>query len=352
MKNFVRITFILLLLLSFSSCTQYRFFPVIPPADDSTPYDVSTPEAFEEMLNTSGQARLTSDIEISTLSFGAESPVARSIDLNGKTLSISDTAGLVVKNGSQLTIRDGNIETSMEGLENIAKCAVSVLGSSSVVFDNVEYHSAGSGVFVYNDNSSFVATDSTIIADGAYGVGTNASNPQRNVSITLDNTDVTSGYIAVFFNVQGNLNIFDSIITSGQVAVLARCGTANISNSHIHSTGSMPGTEDPGYCFEADKWGGGNAVAYAALTIGNGKGEAYDFDATVTLSSTEVEMDVTQGVNDDACRIFVASTNNMTGKFITDNEDYIAEIKENKHSKWIGPKTYVQLEGGEEEHLV
>ena len=42
----------------------------------------------------------------------------------------------------------------------------------------------------------------------------------------------------------------------------------------------------------------------------------------------------------------------MTGKFITDNEDYIAEIKENKHSKWIGPKTYVQLEGGEEEHLV
>ena len=49
-----------------SSCSQYRFIPFFPPEDDTTPYDVGSSEDLESMLETTGNARLTSDIDITS----------------------------------------------------------------------------------------------------------------------------------------------------------------------------------------------------------------------------------------------------------------------------------------------
>ena len=94
------------------SCTQYRIVPIFPPEDDSTPYDVSTPEDFVTMLTSTGRARLTADVAIETLDSviaSGEAAVSRLIDLDGHTLTVSDDSE-ISGDGTIVTMSNGTLD--------------------------------------------------------------------------------------------------------------------------------------------------------------------------------------------------------------------------------------------------
>ena len=68
-KRILCVGLIALAVLMMTACQpRYIFWP-IPDMDKSTPYDVASPEEFTAMLATSGQARLTDDIELADTYF-------------------------------------------------------------------------------------------------------------------------------------------------------------------------------------------------------------------------------------------------------------------------------------------
>ena len=94
-----------------SSCSQYRFIPFFPPEDDTTPYDVGSSEDLESMLETTGNARLTSDIDI-TSPMNLEAGRSYNIDLNGNKIAFDVDGSMAIGNGVSLSISDGDVEAS------------------------------------------------------------------------------------------------------------------------------------------------------------------------------------------------------------------------------------------------
>ena len=101
-KRILCVGLIALAVLMMTACQpRYIFWPM-PDMDKSTPYDVASPEEFTAMLATSGQARLTDDIELTALKFeenagSKEEP--RSIDLNGNTLTVPTASSFILGKG-------------------------------------------------------------------------------------------------------------------------------------------------------------------------------------------------------------------------------------------------------------
>ena len=349
-KTIFKAAAVLCMLFIAVSCTQYRIVPIFPPEDDSTPYDVSTSEDFVTMLTSTGRARLTADVAIETLDsviVSGEGAVSRLIDLDGHTLTIANDSE-ISGNGTIVTMSNGTLDLAWEFTtsEESAYANLTVSDGSTLTLTDMDIHSGSTGIYVKDVGTTLNITDSTIVADGAYGVSTNAGTSGQSVDINISNSTIIADTVGICKNIPGTLTIKNSEIQSGHVAMLVRSGVAVIEDSTIHSIGSFDIDADWKYCFDANNWGSGNQVAYAALTVGNAKNTAYNSTTSVTLINTDVTMDRNTGVNDKAATIFLASLEGMTATLISDNPEHINGIKANTDRYlWVGPSCYIQNYG-------
>lgn len=312
MKTLFKTLIILLVLLTAASCTQYRFitFP-LPGEDDSTPYDVTTAEDFSEMLSTTGQVRLLKDITLTELPLSESSPENNVIDLNHNTLTFSTEGSMALPEGKDLRFRNGNLVTTFEPSDP-AKVVFTVGKDSKFELDKVNFTAASSGILP-SENAKIVVTNSQVIVDGAWGIATNASNPEGyNVSITIsEGSKVESKYrtaAAVMLNTPTSLTISDSTIIGGRQGVILRGGIGRFSNSTITSRGEFDMGDE--YYLDGD-WGSGNAIPMASLVVGNPTTTAYQYstDCYIDDLTKLIMTDSREYDEDKAFEIYVASIN-------------------------------------------
>ncbi len=309
MKTFSRISIALILMLVAVSCTQYRFFPFpLPDEDDSTPYDVSTSASFEEMLRTTGQVRLTSSISVSD--FPIEEDENYSINLNGKTLTLNAASAddrLVIAEGSNVRINGngGTLKISISSVTDPSKAFIKLQPNSSLTLNNVTYNSDETGILVDQNAAKLNINNSTIIANGGYAVGTNASNAVEGIKININNSYLyANNGTGLLFNIPSSLNIVNSHIEGGAQALIVRGGNATIkNNSVLVSNGTV---EASGFDQYVDgNWEDGNAVPYATLVVGNATENSYEYSTTCSVDdSTSIVMKTP-----NRPKVYVASAN-------------------------------------------
>lgn len=338
---------ILLIMLMVVSCQpRYVFIPVFGSGnkDEATPYDVATPDGFADMLLSTGQVRLTADLEGvpgSAMAFDKDKTYV--VDLNGHTLSVdtsSDSGWFYIKNGADVVFSDGALNVSCTP-DNYTWSAVEAYEDTSLTLINVDFYSNVSGISPWANGFSFYAEDSTIKSDGAYGITTNASNPPFNTSFILKDTviEVTGNEagVGILLNIDCTLNMDNVQILSNWQGLVMRGGTATIKNSRIESTGYAQVEPNKNMYMYDSNWGSGNAVVYGALVVGN-RGNGYDYPTEVTLENTDVIMNIQEGRNDDACRIYVSSAGERVDLNL-DNDTYAQEIIDNEY--YFGDNTWL-----------
>ena len=243
---------------------------------------VSTPEELMDVFETGGSVQLSKDIELTgtgddviLIDGGSQVQIdlrGNNLPLNGNTLSASDGASLSLTNG---TVTGSNLPAT--------KLLVFAAPDGTVLLDGVTMNSEGAGVGLNEkcDNGKLEIRNSTINAV-SFAVGTNASTPvYESNTIVIDNSTLTA-WSAVLFNIPGTLEITDSEITGANHGVILRGGTATIKSSTLSiAYNENNAASDSEYMHDQD-WGSGNAVPYAALTVGN-RGSGYQYPSVLTL---------------------------------------------------------------------
>ena len=268
-------------------------------------YETSLPEAINETITltkdtalTGGPASNATQEEIKsnvwTELFNSNSNLT--IDLNGKTLSITTGGNICVPGGKSFTIKNGTIKANEYANGTIA--VFSADKNANITLDNVTMITNGSAVFPAGNATSATIIGSNITA-GTYAVGTNASVKNGepiysyNVKIKIENSRLsTTGCnkndgdtCTVMINVPGTLAIENSTIIGSRQAVVARGGVTSIAGSTIKLTSPYNGSDKDNY--DTTTWGSGNNLPMAALVVGN-HADAYKYPATCTLSNTTV----------------------------------------------------------------
>ena len=315
----------------------------------ATPYDSYSADEIISNLTEYGKARLVEDLSITSEVFNltpADSTEFETLvlDLNKHDLSIKNT--LTDASSSVLTdleIMNGNMTVNITS-NNLAASCISIASDTHLTFTNVDYHASHTGIFLSEDgNASFTATDSEIISDGGYGIGTNAQNSPITSYVDLSNTivktDDPSGTAGILFNSKGTLKITNgSEIEGSQQAVVGRGGDITISDSKLFCNGGFVVSNETQYRYTSD-WGQGNDVPYATLVVGNrSASDAYDYPTTCTVSNTEITMEINEG-NSKATQIYISSDDDNTVTLKIDNNELAANIEAGNH--YWGLKTYV-----------
>ena len=206
--------------------------------------------------------------------------MALTLDLNGKTLTTTDTSRIEVKAGGDLTITDssssiGNINHTVAGDEkfpimvsgesgNVAKltldkCKITVIGSEGT---GSEGGAEGYGVYAAK-YSKVTSGEGVTITAGYSAISGNGQNPGVDVTIT-GGTYESKNYAAIYFPCTGKLTI-----TGGEFIGLSgieiRAGDAYISNAKISVTGNSetPLPKNDANKFRSDvptPWGMGIAI--------------------------------------------------------------------------------------------
>ena len=244
---------------------------------------VSTPDELMDVFKTGGSVRLSKDIELTgtgddviSIEGGSQVQIdlgGHNLTLKGNTLSASDGASLSLTNGA---VTGSNLPAN--------KLLVFAASDGTVLLDGVTMKSkkgAGVGLNEKCNNGRLEIRNSTINVL-SFAVGTNATRPvYKSNTIVIDNSTLTA-WSAVLFNIPGTLEITDSEITGTNHGVILRGGTATISNSKLNiAYNEGNASSDSEYMHKQD-WGGGNAVPYAALTVGN-RGSGYQYPSVLTL---------------------------------------------------------------------
>ena len=305
MRRILKALLLLLAILAVTACTpRYIFIPIPPVEDDSTPYDADNPESFAVMLQSTGQVRLVDDMTITEL------PIAEGkdyeIDLNGQTLAPSTSDNrLTVGENADVVIENGTFDISIPAEDSPSKAFIAVSEGGSLTMRGVTYTAGQTGIFINTNNSTVTIENSTIIANGAYAIGTNAAQ-------TITGSALYSPTVGLLFNIPGNLTISNSSISGGDQAVIARSGNVTISGSTLtlNNDGNISSLDQ----YLSGDWGTGNAVPVAALIVGNRGSIAYEPDGemTCTLADSRLVSEVT-----GAKLVYVASDNTNTVNFIS-----------------------------------
>ena len=303
----------------------------------STQYDVTTSTELANMLSNSKNARLLNDIDASdiTLPTGDNTYV---IDLNMHKLTISDAENTTLAIDTNLTLRNGTFETTIDGITSVS--AVRVLENRTFTLDNVTYDAGPSAIYAYGANSTVtVKNGSKLSATGTYVVATNASVGASNVTMNLsDSTFIAKAddSCPIFLNIDGTINMNNCVVEGGRQAVAVRRGTANISNSQLSTRGDY---NDGDYYDSV--WGGGNELPYTVIVIGNrSNGTAYDGVTDVTL--TDTTLTVNEGANSLARPIYVSSNNGWNTTVTLEGTSI--EYEDDVRSNYWGGTTYIGTE--------
>ena len=303
----------------------------------TTPWDAETDTEFETVLAEYGKVRLTQDIIIRKYyQFKKDAD----IDLNQKTLTfnVAQTAlaCAYIQDGSNVSFHNGTLITNHNKAKDDTEGGIRITGGSTLTLKDIEFKSDHSGIFVTGDNSKFYADNLDLLINGAYTVSTNAGVPVSGIEIEIKNSKLIQdspegkeGNTGILFNIDGKLVLDNTYVEAGSKALIARGGDVDIINgSKIYSTGEATVKNEEEYLLsENAEWGTGSKVPYAALVVGNATEGSYDYPTDVYIDeSSTVEMNVNEGVNDAAARIYLASANGQPANLTTTNQTYISEI--------------------------
>ena len=320
-KSFAVVLLAVMTLFAFAACNNNPSGIILPPFfwDDSTPYDVSSPEDFTEMLAASKQVRLTDDITLSSLSFADNS--SYSIDLNDHKLVLDIPETLSISGNSDVEIKNGSFSVSIPAAAP-AKAFIELAANAKLTLENVDYSAAQTGLLVAQSAAELNIINSTITGGNGYAIGTNASETVEGVKINITGSHIysTNGP-ALLFNIPSSLFIKDTYIEGASQAVIVRTGTATIENCKLVTNGN----DDPASYDQYEEngnWGQGNMVPYATLVIGNAKGTGYAFETYCNVDEyTTIEM-----LAPDYPRVYAACANDKA-VYISIPDEYAKEIE-------------------------
>lgn len=222
------------------------------------------------------------------------------IDLNGNTLTFdsSTTTACNIDLVANQTVTISNGKVSSKGQFNVPDYA-------ALTLENVEFTSTKDAIFPCGSGSVVDLTDSTITANGAWGIATNANGELSNaVVINIEGSTITTkNGPGLFVNVRCQVSVKDSTITGDGIGVCIRGGSATFENCNIAETGDNSWAND--YAVGENKefslyngapftngWGSGNMVQYGGLIVGDWS-NSYSYDASCTLINTKVTVNDT-----------------------------------------------------------
>ena len=279
--------------------------------------EVSDAQTLLTVLEEGGYARLTGDVEITGRSAVADGKEVV-MDLDGHSLTLHGT--MSTSGTSSLTLMNGTVKSSES--YGAARYLVSASAGGSVALENVTMTSAGAGIGVEpsGDPGKVTVRNSSITAY-SYAVGTNASTPIHNAEIELYNSELV-GMSAVLMNLPSVITVSGCTLQGSMHAMILRAGTAEITDSHlmlVYDTSNGEGdTAEDAKDNYIDKWGSGNAVPLAAITVGNDNSEGYLYPTVLTIDNSVVTADKSGALPAMYVR---ANTDAANGVTITYGED-------------------------------
>lgn len=229
---------------------------------------------------------LATDVTIDNASVLNSTNHNSTIDLNGNTLTITETGTLYVSEGGNLTFSNGEIVAN--GIDDPVSTVFVANANSSVTFDGVKLTTTGTGIGPANTASDISITiRNSELHCAAYAVATNATTPVgENVKITLENSKFY-GNSTVFFNIPCEATINNCKIYGDTHGMVLRGGKATVSNSTITLEYKDDDYEEISKFFDNRDWETGNMLNIAALTVGN-KSNGYQYPSELHLVNTKV----------------------------------------------------------------
>ena len=266
------------------------------------PLVVSDKAALADAIEKGGYIKLSADATLTASELNAAltanrtapegeenfTPAAISIDLGGKTLTVSAeaSASIEIIDGQNLTIKNGTFKA-----ENIltasAQSHFAIESGAVMTLNNVT--ATGNAVFFYpkGDATAVNIIDSEVTT-GTFVVSSNAATVENyGVVINIENsTLVSETAAAVLINVAGTLNISDSDITGVDQGVVVRAGTAvldNVNVTAVYNDANLKANVKD-CMINPSSWKDGNWLAGGALVVGDISATAYNASAIVTVN--------------------------------------------------------------------
>lgn len=249
----------------------------------------------------------------------------KTIDLNGKTLTGPKNGSTILFiNQGTVTFRNGTIDIANAwnqhadinvGVDKSQDNPKSdeVVSKATAKFHNVKLNAC----VLVRYGSSVEITDSEV-ENPLYCVTTNANASKADterVTVKITNTELT-GETPVMLNVPSSVEIDNCTITGGWQGVMMRGGTATIKNSRISLQEELAANEGSWLKNRKikEKWGSGNEIPVAGITMGNNTGTAYQYPTSVTLENTQVSG------YEDYWAVFADATETCIVNFKYDNQ--------------------------------
>lgn len=224
---------------------------------------------------------MTADNEIAS-----EVSVSQKAEINLNDHKLKVSAYFSTIGSGSLAISNGSIECFDPSYGTNPQ--IRSYGSSHMSFDDVEMTSNGSAVYV-GEECNFTIKNSTIEAN-TFGISTNASDSSQNPTINVDNCTIT-GSDPILVNIPCSLTVKASELKGTMHGTVVRGGTATFTDCQISLNYPDDDANDMANYFVSRKWGQGNMVNLAALTIGNKHATSYQYPTNVSLVSTEVKVE-------------------------------------------------------------
>ena len=307
------------------------------------PLVVSDKAALADAIEKGGYIKLSADATLTASELNAAlaanrtapageedfTPAAISIDLGGKTLTVSAeaSASIEIIDGQNLTIKNGTFKAE-NILTTSAQSHFAIESGAVMTLNNVT--ATGNAVFFYpkGDATAVNIIDSEVTT-GTFVVSSNAATVENyGVVINIENsTLVSETAAAVIINVAGTLNISDSDITGVDQGVVVRAGTAVLDNVNVtavyNDKNLQANVKD--CMINPSSWKDGNWLAGGALVVGDISATAYNASAIVTVNggsykSVAAEEDSTQ-VDPFLASIYAVQLNGGDGE-----DAYTSEI--------------------------
>lgn len=279
--------------------------------------EVSDAQTLLTVLEEGGYARLTGDVAITGASAVADGKEVV-LDLDGHSLTLHWT--MSTSGTSSLTLMNGTVKSSE--LYDDVRYLVSASAGGSVALENVTMTSAGAGIGVApsGDPGKVTVRNSRITAF-SYAVGTNASTPIHDAEIELYNSELV-GMSAVLMNLPSVITVSGCTLQGTMHAMILRAGTAEITDSHLtlvyDASNGEGATAEGAKDHYIDKWGSGNAVPLATITVGNDNSDGYLYPTVLTIDNSVITADVSGALPAMYVR---ANTDAANGVTITYGED-------------------------------
>ena len=268
-------------------CMVLGMMPAVAAADGDDTASAKLPDAVDGVITLDKDMTVTADKLPTTNA---------TLDLNGKTLTISDSNYVDVGNGQTLTVKNGKIvANATSGVVFAAEA------KASIIFDAVEMETTGYALFPCGTATEVVVKNGSKITAGVMVLATNADNENgtliwsNNVKLIVEDSTLISNNstdhdnCAVLLNVPGTLEVNNSTISGNRQAVIVRGGTATIKNSNVKL--ENPISQETAGKYDASFWRSGNEVPGAALVVGTYQETSstdYNYPAVCTVEGSTI----------------------------------------------------------------